>query len=95
MADNITVVELEKPSGMSRGWPQPYEITVQPGVPGGSLPELPFLHKEDGITVEDGTLYWITSAKQVPVKGFSTLRWKWVYRATRDTSNDPVDEAGW
>lgn len=89
MADTITVSELPKPSGMSQGHPQSYEITVEPAVPGGSLPQLPFLHKEDGITTEDGTSYWITSARQVPVKGFGTTRWKWVYRATRDTSNDP------
>jgi len=53
------------------------------------MPQLPFLHKGDGITVEDGTSYWITSARQVPMEGIPALRWKWVYRATRDTSNDP------
>lgn len=89
MADTIKVVELAKPSGISRGDAQPYEITVEPAIPGGSIPQLPFLHKGDGITVEDGTSYWITSAQQVPVKAVGTLRWKWVYRATRDTSNDP------
>lgn len=89
MADTITVVELAKPSGISQGNPQSYEITVEAAAPGGSMPQLPFLHQGDGLTVEDGTGYWITSARQVPAKGVSTLRWKWVYRATRDTSNDP------
>jgi hypothetical protein len=88
MADSITVVELAKPSGVSQDWPQPYEITVTPGIPGGSVPVLPFMHKDDGITVEDGTTYWISRAKQVPLKGFSGPRWSWVYEATRDTSND-------
>jgi hypothetical protein len=95
MADKITVVELPKPGGMSRDWPQPYEITVKPGYPGGSLPALPFLHKEDGITVEDGTTYWITSARQASEKGTSGIRWFWVYKATRDTSNDPVTGDEW
>lgn len=89
MADTITVVKLAKPSGISRSDVQSYEITVEPAVPGGSMPQLPFLHKGDGITVEDGTSYWVTSAQQVPVKGVGMLRWKWVYRATRDISNDP------
>lgn len=94
MADSITVVKLDKPSGMSSDWPQPYEITVNPGYPGGSLPALPFLHKGDGITVEDGTTYWVTRAKQVP-KNSSGARWSWVYEATRDTSNDPVTGSDW
>lgn len=89
MADTITVVELPKPSGISRGDAQPYEITVEPAVPGNSMPQLPFLHKGDGITTEDGTSYWVTVARQVPVKGAFKSRWKWVYKVTRDTSNDP------
>lgn len=93
MADKIKVVELKKPGGMS-DWPQPYEITVSPGYPGGSLPALPFLHKGDGITVEDGTTYWVSLARQVP-EDASGVRWMWVYKATRDTSNDPVDGDGW
>lgn len=87
MADTITVTELGKPSGISDGWPQPYEIAVTP-VQGRLIPELPFLHKEDGIVTEDGTGYWITQAKQVPIKTTGGTVWSWVYRATRDASDD-------
>lgn len=85
--DTISVVELEKPSGMQRGWPQPYEISVIPQ-PGSTVPALPFLHKGDGITLADGTGYWIESARQVLVEHAGGTLVHWVYRATRDTSND-------
>lgn len=98
--DDITVVELPKESGMRSNWPQEYQITVKPFEGGGYvLPDLPFLHEGDGITVPDGDSYWVKSARQVPVKvggDSGHTCWTWVYRATRDTSNDPEpwDEVG-
>lgn len=89
--DSITVTELPKPGGMMRNWPQPYEITVTPA-PGDYMPELPFLHKEDGITLEDGTAYLIAVARQVAVKTTSGTQWHWIYQATKEKSND--DELG-
>ncbi|AXH66354.1 hypothetical protein SEA_SATIS_205 [Streptomyces phage Satis] len=86
--DDIAVLELPKQGGMTCDWPQQYQITVTPAAPGQVLPDLPFLHKGDGITALNGETYWVESAKQVPVeKGYAY--WTWVYTATRDTSNDP------
>jgi hypothetical protein len=87
--DEINVTELPKRTGMSSGWPQQYRITVAPAVPGQVLPDLPFLHKGDGITMLGGRTYWVENARQVPVqKGY--IYWTWVYTATRDTSDDPA-----
>jgi hypothetical protein len=84
MADFIRVVELERPNGR----PQPYEVAVIAST-GRSMPDLPFLHGGDGITVEDGTAYIVESARQVAVRMTGGTQWSWVYRATRDTSNEP------
>jgi hypothetical protein len=89
--DDINITKLPAPSGMSRNWPQPYEIVIKPNG-GYVLPDLPFLHKGDGITVPGGDSYWVENARQVPVQvGGDTGHtvWSWVYRVTRDTSNDP------
>jgi hypothetical protein len=88
MTDAITVNELPKVNGMGRSQPQPYEIVVAP-VNWARMPELPFLHKQDGLTLEDGTTYWIESARQVPVKTNGDIQWNWIYRVTRDTSGEP------
>lgn len=87
--DEITVIELPKRTGMSSGWPQQYQITVTPTARGRALPELPFLHKGDGITVPDGQTYWVESAKQAPTVKKEHVYWTWVYVVTRDTSDDP------
>lgn len=89
--DDIGVVLLPAPSGISRGSAQEYEITVAPREESGqAFPILPFLHKGDGITVPGADSYWVQSARQVPTieRGYVT-GWTWVYRVTRDTSNDP------
>lgn len=87
--DEINVIELPKSSGISSDWPQRYQITVAPAALGQVLPDLPFLHKGDGITLLDGRTYWVESARQVPVKE-GHVYWTWVYTATRDTSDDPT-----
>lgn len=86
--DEINVLELPKQTGMSVGWPQQYRITVSPSGARQTKPELPFLHKGDGITVPSGETYWVENAKQVPVTKGATY-WTWVYVVTRDTSDDP------
>lgn len=89
--DDIQVVTLSKQGGMSSDWPQQYEITVTPHrTVGGALPELPFLHKGDGITIpRTGETYWVERGRQVPEEVLTGIRWSWVYEATRDTSGDP------
>lgn len=87
MADVITVAQLDKPSGVDSTWPQLYEISVTPES-GRPVPKLPFLHKGDGISLEDGTGYWVDSARQVAVKTTHGTQWAWIYHVTRDASND-------
>lgn len=91
--DSITVIELPKPGGMMRNWPQPYEITVAP--PSGvRMPELPFLHKEDEITLGDGTTYLITGARQEAFKTplLTGFQWRWVYQATKQKPDDELGD---
>lgn len=91
--DSITVADLPKPGGMTRNWPQPYEITVVPPRE-VRMPELPFLHKGDEITLENGTTYLIAGARQVAVKTplLSGSQWRWVYQATKQKPDN--DELG-
>lgn len=86
--DSIDVVRLPEPSGMQRDWPQQYEISVVPER-GGAIPVLPFLHKGDGLALEDGTKYLVESATQRLVKTATGTVAHWIYVAVKDRSSDP------
>lgn len=89
--DQVTVVKMPPPGGIGSSWPQSYEITVKPGE--SAVPELPFLHKGDGITVTDGTTYWIQGARQVATRTGWGSSWSWVYTAHRqEEEGDSLDD---
>ena len=92
MADTITVVQMDTPSGMEEGWAQQYEIAVTPDS-GRLIPELPFLHKGDGFTMWDGTEYSVERATQRSLKMEVGVLWSWIYRVTGTSDNS--GERGW
>lgn len=92
--DSIDVVRLPEPSGMSEGWPQKYEISVVPER-GTAKPMLPFLHKEDGFALEDGTRYWVESATQRLVKTETGTVVHWIYTVTKDRSGEDQSDEGY
>lgn len=83
--DHVSVNELPKPGGMDRYSAQPYELKVEP-TGGRERPELDFLHKGDGITV-DGTGYIVEFAQQILAEDAHEY-WTWVYRAIKDRSGE-------
>lgn len=86
----IGVIEMPKRTGMASDRSPQYQIRVAPVARGRVMPELPFLHKGDGITAPDGRTYWVETAKQVPAVKKEHVQWTWVYTVTRDTSDDPA-----
>lgn len=92
--DHFDLLALPKPGGISQNDPQPYEMTVAP-TGDRERPELDFLHRGDGITV-DNVAYIVEFARQVRLEAKRPY-WTWVYRVVKDRSNEPeTDEwKGW
>lgn len=92
--DSIDVVRLPAPSGMRRDWPQQYEISVVPEK-GNAQPVLPFLHKGDGLALEDGTRYSVELATQRLVKVATRTVAHWIYTVTKDRSDEDESSSDW